>query len=121
LEGLHIDVPELMLGLSLAKGNPAKEHYPYSIGLFGQACAETSHPKAMEKKLLDMISDPQLDNYNRLLMRYLFLKYTFFLSDKEERLTCLQKLEEADKTLPYCISPRVKVNRQLFEQGMAGR
>jgi len=121
LEDLHIDVPQLMLGLSLAKGNAAKVHYPYSIGMFGQACAETSHPKAMEKKLLDMMSDPRLDNYNRLLMRYLFLKIVFFLPDKEDRLACLQDLQEADKTLPLCIAPRAKVNQRLFEQGVAGR
>ena len=117
IEGLGINIPDFMLGISIYAGNAAQHHYSGSTGFLGQAFAETTCRDALGQKLLNMIMDNQLDDYNRLMMRYLFLKYVYFVPEKESRLGWLQKLEEADKTLPASIAPRAKMDKTMYEQG----
>jgi len=121
IEDLDIDVQDLMLGISLYAGNAPQNHYTGSIGRLGRAFAETKYRETLEQKLLSMISDGELDAYNRLLMRCLYLNYAYYLPRKEDRMACLQKLEEADKTLPACIASRIKTNKAVYEQGNVRR
>ncbi|MEP7107949.1 MAG: hypothetical protein ABI760_08200 [Ferruginibacter sp.] len=115
LEELNIDVQDLLLGISLRMENPVSKHYYGSIGRLGRALAETRNSPEMEARLLNAIKDNQLDTYNRLLLHYLYLNYTWYLSERKERLTCLDKLEEADKTLPEIVKGRIKIERKNFE------
>jgi hypothetical protein len=117
IEDLDIDVQDLMLGISLRMANPSGNHYFGSIGRLGRAFAETKNRPALEQELLSMIEDNRLDAYNRLLMHYLFLNYTYYLRQKEDRIACLQKLEAADKSLPLCLSSRIKIDKKVYEAG----
>ena len=121
IEDLDIDVQDLMLGISFSAGNAPANHYFGNIGRLGRAFAETKYKKSLEEKLLSMISDSQLDDYNRFRMRCLFLNYTYYLPAREDRLACLQKLEKADKTLPSCITSKIKPDKKVYEQGSARR
>ena len=120
IEDLDINVQDLMLGISFSTSGAPENHYFGNIGRLGRAFAETKYKKSLEEKLLSMISDNELDALNRLRMRSLFLNYTYYLPHKEDRLACLEKLEEADKTLPACIALKIKNDKKIFEQGIAG-
>jgi hypothetical protein len=99
LENLEIDVLDLLLGISLRIENPAQNHYFGSIGRVGRALAESKDLTAVENKILSMIEDNQLDNYNRVLMYYLFLNYNYHLTDKTHKKANLDKLKLAMKKL----------------------
>ena len=117
IEDLDIDVQDLMLGISLRVANPSGNHYFGDIGRLGRAFAETKNRPALEQQLLSMIEDNRLDTYNRLLMHFLFMNYMYYLQQKEDRRACLEKLEAADKSLPPCLSSRIKINKKVFEEG----
>ncbi|MDP2189176.1 MAG: hypothetical protein Q8J69_10895 [Sphingobacteriaceae bacterium] len=68
LEALDINVVDLMLGMSLRIENPSENHYFGSIGRLGRALSETAHAQAVEAKMLEMINDANLDDFNRLLI-----------------------------------------------------
>jgi hypothetical protein len=116
IEELNIDVQELILGICLRISNPSQNHYFGNIGRLGRALAETKNRADLENKILSMIQDPELDDYNRLLMHYLFLNYTYYLPNKDDRMHNLDKLESADKYLPEYLRVGIKINRKNFEQ-----
>lgn len=100
LEELGINVPDLLLGISLRIHNPSQNHYFGSITRVGRALAETQHAAELEQKMLDMIADNTLDYYNRLLIYYLFSNYSYYLEDEARKLENKEKLEQAMKTFP---------------------
>jgi hypothetical protein len=107
LELLNINLMDLMLGISLRIENPAQHHYYGSIGRLGRALAESEHRQAIETRMLDMIRDRQLDDYNRVLMYYLYLNCTDYLEDKVLQQQNLEKLKEAVSSLPSYISGKI--------------
>ena len=114
IEELNIDMQELILGISLRLSNPSENHYYGSIGRLGRALSETKDRQKLDETILRMIQDEKLDDYNRLLMHYLFLNYTYYLPEKKDREINLQKLEQADKTLPDHIRSKIKINKKNF-------
>ena len=82
----------------------------------GRALAETKNRLQLEEQLLSMIKDNELDTYNRILMHFLFLNYSYYLPQKESRMANLVKLEDADKTLPVYVLSRIKINKKNFEK-----
>jgi hypothetical protein len=64
-----------------------------------------------------MIRDNGLDDYNRLVQHFLFLNYTYHLLEKESRVAGIQRLEEADKTLPAYLAGRLKIDHKVIEEG----
>jgi hypothetical protein len=107
IELLDINVLDLLLGISLRIENPNKNHYYGSIGRIGNALSETKNSNEIETKMLQMISDNQLDDYNRILIYYLFLNYNNSLKNQEKQITNKQKLSEAVKNLPHFISGKI--------------
>lgn len=107
IELLDINVLDLLLGISLRIDNPNKNHYYGSIGRIGNALSETKNSNEIETKMLQMISDNQLDDYNRILIYYLFLNYNNSLKNQEKQITNKQKLSEAVKNLPHFISSKI--------------
>lgn len=85
LEELDIDVINLLLGISLRIDNPSTNHYYGSISRLGRALSETKHAQELEKKMLDMIADNQLDDYNRIIIYYLFRNYNHYLKDEVKK------------------------------------
>lgn len=114
IEELDIDMQELILGISLRLSNPSENHYYGSIGRLGRALAETKDRLKLEETILDMIQNQKLDDYNRLLMHYLFLNYTYYLPEISERKLNLEKLALADKTLPDYIQSKIKIDKKNF-------
>ena len=97
LEQLGIDVPNLMLGICLRIENPSKNHYYGDVGRVGRALAETKQPEAVEKLLLDAIADPELDDYNRLLIYHLFLSYNLSLKNEAQKTVNDARLKKVCK------------------------
>ena len=114
IEELNIDMQELLLGISLRLSNPSENHYYGSISRLGRALSETKDRQKLEETILKMIKDEKLDDYNRLLMHYLFLNYTYYLPNQSERKLNLEKLESADKTLPVYLYSKIKINKKNF-------
>jgi hypothetical protein len=81
LEELDIDVLDLMIGTSLRSSNVSGNHYLGDIGRVGRALSETSEKEELERRLLSMVEDKELDLYNRLLMAYVFDNYNHHLPD----------------------------------------
>ncbi|HEY0261567.1 MAG TPA: hypothetical protein VGB95_00970, partial [Chitinophagales bacterium] len=106
LEVLDINVLDLLLGISLRIENSSKNHYFGSIGRTGRALSETNNASEIEAKMLQMISDNKLDDYNRLLIYYLFLNYNYHLEDKEKQSVNKDKLKTAVKTLPEYLATK---------------
>ena len=117
LEDLDIDVPDLLLGISLQIVNPSENHYFGTIRRLGRALAETRDRPLFEEKVLEMIKDSELDDFNRLVQHYLFLNFMYYLPEKADRLSAIQKLEDADRTLPGYIASRLKIDHKSIEAG----
>jgi len=115
LEELNIEVPDLLLGISLRIIDPVQKHYFGSITRLGRAIAETKYKTRFEEQLLGMIKDNELDPYNRLLMHYLYLNYIDYLPNEADRMSCIDKLMDADKALPDYFLSRVKIDKKDFE------
>jgi hypothetical protein len=112
LEELEIDVVDLLLGISLQIENPCQNHYFGSIWRIGRSLAESKYTNEIEIEILEMIKDNNLDNYNRLMMYYLFLNYNYFLKDEVKKKENVEKLEIAIKELPDYIQIQLKTIKQ---------
>ena len=105
-EVLDINVPDLMLGISLRVKNASTNHYFGSLQRLGRALSETKDPTGMEEKMLAMVADKELDSYNRILIYYLFLHYAYNIEDLEKRKWHINKLNETVKTFPDFLATR---------------
>lgn len=108
LEVLDIDVSNLLLGISLHVENPSQNHYYGSINRIGRSLSEANNREVIEKEIINSISDKSLDDYNRLLMYYLFLNYNYNLYNKEIQQANKVRLEQAVATLPDYLSSGYK-------------
>jgi hypothetical protein len=111
LETLDINVLDLILGISLRIENAADNHYFASIGRTGRALSESKNGKELESLLLEMIADQELDDFNRVLMFYLFDNYNHFLADENVRNANVARLKLAVATLPEHISGKIKFEK----------
>lgn len=107
LEVLDIGVQDLLLGISLRIENPGKHHYYGSIGRLGRALSETANASEIENKMLEMIADNQLDDYNRVLMYYLFVNYNHYLEDKTRQAENNTRLKAAVVKMPEYIASKI--------------
>lgn len=107
LEELGINVTDLLLGISLRIENPSQNHYYGTIWRIGKALAETRKPEELENKLVAMIKDAQLDDYNRMMMYYVFRNYNEHLIDETRKLNNIAKITEAVNTLPNYLKDRL--------------
>jgi hypothetical protein len=107
IEVLDINVLDLILGISLRIENPAKNHYYSNIGRVGRALSESGNRILVETSLLDMISDNDLDDYNRVLMYYLFENYNYSLTDENAKKDNQSKLKIAVANMPDYISSKI--------------
>lgn len=111
LEVLDIDILNLLLGISLRIENPSINHYYGSIRRISRALAETSQKEIIEAKMLQMISGEGLDDFNRVLIYYLFLNYNYCLEDKGKQAANQSKLAEAVNTLPAYLAAKITVSK----------
>jgi hypothetical protein len=108
LEKLDINVTDLLLGITLRLENPSQNHYFGSIRRLGRALSESSHSKEVESKMLDMIASDSLDDYNRLLIYYLFLNYNHHMDDESRKKDNVVNLKKAVLRLPEYLAIRIK-------------
>ncbi|GGN04129.1 hypothetical protein GCM10010967_43780 [Dyadobacter beijingensis] len=108
LEVLDINVPDLMMGIVLRAGNVNGNHYFGSVGRIGRSITESVNAKEMEARIMDMITDPGLDDYNRAIAYYLFKNYNYYLPDKATQRRNTVSLEVAMKTLPHYLTVNIE-------------
>ena len=111
LEVLDINITDLLLGISLRVENANTNHYYGSIGRVGRALSETQSQAEIEEKMLQMISDNNLDDFNRILMYYLFDNYNYFLSDTAKQKANKVRLDLAVNRLPVYIASKIKTQK----------
>jgi len=94
LEELDINVFDLLLGISFQIENPASNHYFGSIRRLGRAMVDSDDKALFEKHMLDMISDQNLDDYNRVVFYFLYMNYCNHHKDKMARNLKVNKLKK---------------------------
>lgn len=107
LEELNINVPELLFGISFRYENPAANHYYGSISRLGRALSETENNDQIEQAILSIVSDKELDYYNRLLFYFLYKNYNHYLTDEAEKKASAEKLAIAATSFPYFMSEKL--------------
>jgi hypothetical protein len=107
LEVLDINVPDLLLGICLRIENPCNNHYYGNIGRLGRALSETNKSEEIETKILQMIADNTLDDYNRIIFYYLFLNYNYNMENKERQAENKVKLKKAVNALPKYLATKI--------------
>lgn len=112
LEALEINVVELLLGICIQIENPSQNHYFGNVSRIGRSLAESKFSTEIETEILEMIKDNNLDNYNRIMMYYLFSNYNYFLKDDVKKKENIEKLELAIKELPDYIQIQLKNEKQ---------
>jgi hypothetical protein len=109
LEELNINTSDLILGIIFRFENHAKNHYFASIGRVGRALSETTNREEIEKAMLSIISDNELDIYNRLLFYFLFKNYSYNLKDEVMKAESNEKLLIAVHTFPSFIQKQLSM------------
>ncbi len=108
LEELNLDVASLLFGITYRTEDAAANHYFGNIRRIGRALSETKNRAELEQGMVAIMSDPELDVYNRLLFYFLFLNYNNYVSDETIKKENELKINEAVKTFPSYISARLK-------------
>lgn len=112
LEVLDINVLDLLLGISLRIENTSEGHYLGNIARLGRSLSETEHPAVAEEKMLQMIQDQKLDDYNRMVIYYLFLNYNHHLREENRKSQNTIRLSTAIGTLPTYLSAKLTAKNQ---------
>ncbi|MFN3530145.1 MAG: hypothetical protein ACK417_09535 [Bacteroidia bacterium] len=110
LELLDLELTPLMLGISLRIQNPAEHHYFGSIHRLGRALAESSKRASLEEAMFTAIADSALDDYNRLLIFYLFKNYVHYTDDEVNKQQSRRSLAEALGSLPECYRTQLSID-----------
>lgn len=100
IEELDINVLDLIIGISLRVENPAKNHYYGRINRTGRAISESKNLADIKVEFLKMIADPALDDYNRVLIYYLYLNFNHYIENESEKKANETQLESALVSLP---------------------
>lgn len=103
LEVLDINALDLLIGSCLRASDVSDKHYFGDIGRVGRALSETGSKDELERRLLSMVGDENLDLYNRLLMAYLFDNYNYHLQDDVRKKENTVRFRSAVAKLPYGI------------------
>lgn len=85
LEEMGINVIDLLLGSSLRVGNPTKNHPYLDSRTVSRALSELKNKDEIEHKLLSMIQDQDLDDFNRMIICTLFKNYNCLLKDSKRQ------------------------------------
>jgi hypothetical protein len=112
LEELNIDVPDLLIGISLRTENPATNHYYGSIGRLGRAISESKNKKEFENQILTMIEDAKLDDYNRVIAYFLIISYNNYLDNKSEQQDNIKKIKLSISKLPTYLKEKIKLDEK---------
>lgn len=112
LEELDINVTDLLLGISLRIENPSENHYYGSIRRVGRALSESKYRQDIEANMIAMIQDDRLDDFNRILIYYLYLNYNHHLKDETLKKNNIEKVKAAIETLPVHLANQLKADSE---------
>jgi hypothetical protein len=107
LEELNLNVVDLMLGLSLRSANVSDNHYNGTVWRLGWALCESKDKHIFEEKIIQMLKDKQLDEFNRGLLFVLLHSYLYRMEDiklANQKIDFLKK--EADQ-FPYTVKAAI--------------
>ena len=107
LENLGINVPDLLIGTGLRSSNVSNNHYNSYASRLGRTISESKDRIAFETQLIDMINDENLDDYNRLLMFYIYRVYVQELEDYEKSWKN-EKVDKIKMGLPNYLNAQIK-------------
>ncbi len=110
LEELNINVIDLLIGISLRVENPSNNHYFGNIQRLGRALAESKNRIEFETKVLLMITDDELDIYNRIMLFYLFDNYNYYITDADLKKSNKEKLRQVASLFPDYIASKIEVD-----------
>ena len=99
-----------MIGTSLRSENVSSNHYFADIGRVGRALSETKDHQELETRLVKMISDPELDIFNRLMIAYVFRNYNYHLADTVRQNQNKTVLNIAVSALPEKLAKNFKAD-----------
>ncbi|MDC8002657.1 hypothetical protein POV27_01215 [Aureisphaera galaxeae] len=100
LEELDINVPDLLLGITLRTSNPSKNHYYGSIRRVGRAIAESKDLDVFKTEILNAVGNEELDDYNRLMFFYTYASLQYNLDMNQEKEFNKTKVEGVRDLLP---------------------
>lgn len=103
LEELELDIPSLLLGISLRMENPSKNHYYGNINRVGRALSEAKDKEQIESLMCDMIKDNSLDDLNRIISFFLYKNYLYHLETGKKKTASVNRLKIATQSLPHYI------------------
>src|SRR5437868_5540789 len=78
LEAIGLNPTEAMIGMCLSGSDFAKGHYQGTAWRIGKAFCSSKHQQEFEEKILTLVKDEQLDDFNKIV---LFLTYKNYLED----------------------------------------
>lgn len=107
LDVLGLRVYDLYLGTYLKTSCQNPNRYSSNNKVIGNIISRHLDKTYIESNLLQLISDNQLDDYNRLLGYQLFKEYNNSIPDKPYRLVNEQRLNTAVTTLPLYLSKQI--------------
>lgn len=105
LEGLGMDLHDLLFGIAFDIQFPARNHYQGNVGRLGRAIAEATDREGFLERTADMIRDPALDDHNRILMFFLYLSAVRHLKTGEQKEAGSLDLHETVSDLPSPLGP----------------
>ena len=100
LEEIGVNAIDLLLGASLRVGNPTKNHPYLDSRTVSRALCELKNKDEVENKLLSMIQDQELDDFNRMIICTLFKNYNCLQKDAERQEVNQKKYFKILLTLP---------------------
>ncbi len=100
LEEIGVNVIDLLLGTSLRVNNPTKNHCYLNSRTVSRALSEIKNKDEVENKLLSMIQDQELDDFNRTIICSLFKNYNCLLKDLNRQGKNQKKYFKALSILP---------------------
>ena len=82
LEAININVNDLLFGILLSASNVKEGHYYGNANRIGKAFSEAKNQTEIKDKMLNIITNENLDLYNRTTFYYAFCTYNAYIKDK---------------------------------------
>lgn len=105
LEVIDLNLQDLLIGISLRATNVSDNHYYGSIDRIGRSISESRDYGVFKQRLIEMIKDDTLDDFNRLMMYYVLDNCVYYLADAEVKQSELREMAQVALSMPEYIRP----------------
>lgn len=106
IEELNLNTLDVLLGSALVVDNPSANHYFGSIRRLGQALSESRDSTEFEERIAAMMHDPEIDEYNRTRLTFLYAGYLYNHPTEARQRTAAFKKQA--RTLPAFLAAAVE-------------